>query len=160
MNMLCWRQEKKKEEYSPVVCIRRRHRKFSVFFFFLMRMCAFTSGKEEENSINMPFYTHTHKNNYWINSPVHIISEITVVRNNILRFIQCNHVKLQPCSLSEGLISRAKSLRCVEGKQGGGHGECANRQSSDSRGHIDAGMNKKAISVFSGLALTQPCHAY
>lgn len=129
--------------------------------FFLMRMCAFTTGKEEENSINMPFYTHTHtKKNYWINSPVHIISEITVVRNNILRFIQCNHVKLQPCSLSEGLISRAKSLRCVEGKQGGGHGECANRQSSDSRGHIDAGMNKKAISVFSGLALTQPCHAY
>lgn len=144
-------------EYSPAVCIRRRQEVFAAFFFW-MEMCAFTTGEEEENSIIMK--VHKKNNIYWINSPVHIISRMAEVRNKILRFIQCNHVKLQPCSLLEGLISTAKSLRCVEGKQGCGHGECANRQSSDSRGHIVAGMNKRAITVFSGLALTQSCHAY
>lgn len=98
---------------------------------------------------------------YWINSPFRIISGMVVVRNIILRFIQRNRAELQPCSLLEGLlISTAKSLRCIKGKQGCGLGERANRQTSDSRVHIVAGMNKKAISVFSGLALAQPCHAY
>lgn len=66
-------------------------------------------------------------------------------------------MKLQPCSLSDGLISRAKSLRCMEGKQACGLGQRANRQTSDSIAHIVAGMNKKAITVFSGLNTVLPC---
>lgn len=94
---------------------------------------------------------------YLINNPFQIIGGMAVIRNIILRFIQCHHVKLQPCSLSDGLISTAKSLRCMEGKQACGLGERANRQTSDSIAHIVAGMNKKAITAFSGLNTVLPC---
>lgn len=141
-------------KYSPVVCFGRRRRAFLQFWLF-WRVCAFTTGEEEESCINMQVQkklldkqpiSHSQQNG----SGQEYNSEIN----------EWDHVKLQPCSLSEGLISTAKSLRCVEGKQGWGLSECANMQTSDSRAHIVAGMNKKAITVFSGLALTQSRHAY
>lgn len=54
--------------------------------------------------------------------PSHIINTTVVVRNNFCLFIQSNQVKLHASSLSVRLIRTAKSLRCVEGKQGRGLG--------------------------------------
>lgn len=72
---------------------------------------------------------------------------------------------MEPCEAAamffvKGANQYSKVLEMCGGQTGMGLGERANMQTSDSRAHIVAGMNKKAITVFSGLALTQSHHAY
>ena len=51
-----------------------------------------------------------------------LINATVVVRNHFWLFTQCNRKELHACSLSVRLIRMAKSLRCVDYKQGRGLG--------------------------------------